>query len=40
LHIAAESGHYKVVELLISKGANIEAKNNEGKNAARPCFSK
>ena len=30
LHVAAEHGHKTVAELLLSKGALIEAKNNEG----------
>ena len=31
LHIAAYEGHTEIVELLISEGANAEAKTGDGK---------
>ena len=31
LHIAAREGHIDIAELLINKGADINAKNNYGK---------
>jgi ankyrin repeat protein len=30
LHIAAQNGHFEVVDLLISKGAKLSAKNRGG----------
>ena len=31
LHIAAREGHIDIAELLINKGADVNAKNNYGK---------
>lgn len=33
LHIAAWNGNYEVAKYLISKGANIDSKDSEGKTA-------
>lgn len=33
LHLAAQNGHYEVVDLLLSRGANINAKNFLGNTA-------
>ena len=30
LHYAARNGHVEIAELLLSKGAELEAKSNEG----------
>ncbi|GMH36832.1 hypothetical protein BSKO_04705 [Bryopsis sp. KO-2023] len=33
LHVAAEQGHVEIVEMLIEKGANVDAQNNRGVTA-------
>jgi ankyrin repeat protein len=39
LHVAAESGHKKIVSLLLDRGADIEAKAMVGLWACLPVFS-
>jgi ankyrin repeat protein len=33
IHIAAQNGHFEIIEFLISKGANVNAQNNKGNTA-------
>lgn len=35
LHIAAEAGHIALVKLLITKGANVDARTKDGETALR-----